>query len=501
MSSWQPSRVRPSKRFILTTREYILQQATAEYEKLRRVNEDFSKLIIDLADYTRLDRARILYNHLYFSDIETATIVGAFRDKRYLRIIGHKNYNPRLIQAVTKLATREANLDGDAFFEFFMHNLDNPAEIWSHAFQNQLSSHARALLLLMLSLPRQVRLQDLEDAAAAYFERRLGSIQGAYDVVELLRQLEGNFCAVEPVGLDYVVSFHNPSIRDYLRHFLNTRRDEYIALLESAHFADQVQLLLEYAAEADGVEASAIRLATLTKEAVAACLRTYEAPTCTVYFSLDRETAAMSYTSRIPKEDRLTRIVGLLAEGDIATLDFVKGAAREIATEWDGNRGAKDATLRLLRAVGHLPELHDELKLLRTSAKRWFLFSQSSADDYDRIIGFINTVPDMISDEEFDALRDEFLEWAPGEADGIIDEETDSANLERRISAISSVAEEFGLNPDAVIDYNAYRRRIEELDYEPDPDDIPWTPSAPVDAALRESEQIEALFDAIRERD
>jgi len=484
---------RPSKRFILTTREYILQQATTEYEKLRRVNEDFSKLIIDLEDYTRLDRARILYNHLYFSDIETAVIVGALRDKRYLTIIAHKNYNPRLIQAVTKLASREDSLDADAFYEFFIRNLDNPAEIWSHAFRNQLSSHSRALLLLMLSLPRRVLLRELDAAATEYFDRRLGSARGTYDVVELLRQLEGNFCAIEPAGLDHLVSFHNPSIRDYLRNFLNARRDEYLALLESALYVDQVQLLLEYAAEADDGGTSAIKLSTLRQDAIAACVRTYRAPACTPYVSIGH--------AHIPMEDRLARIIGLLDAEDTTTLSFVRETAREVARSWDESRGDKDATLRLLQAVVRVPALRDELELLQSSAKRWFMFSQSNADDYGRVIGFRSTLPEMVSDDEFDALRDEFLEWAPAEAEAIIDEATDSGTLEHEISQISAVAEEFGLDPSAVIDDFAYMRRLEQLDYEPDPDDIPWSPPAAGSAASPEAEQIDALFDAMRERE
>jgi hypothetical protein len=492
---------RSSKRFILTTREYILQQATVAYEKLWRVDSEFDKLIIDLADYTRLDRARILYNHLYFSDVATPVIVDALADGRYREIIGHQNYNPRLIEAVTKLSARDGAMDGERFYEFFIRSLDNPAEIWSHAFQNQLSPAAQCLLLLMLSLPSRVALSDLEKAAGPYFEHRLGSTGETYEIVDSLRQLEGNFCTIDAAGLDRIVSFHNPSIRDFLRHFLNSRRDEFIALLESAYFVDQVQLLLEYAAEADDTETSAIKLSTLRDRAIAAHQRTYYAPTCQTYAWFDDGARRLVRAARYPTEERLARMVELGAAGDASSLVFLKSAADELADKWNENRGDKNGTLSLLKALRNVPELRDQRELLEKAAKRWFMFSQSTAEDYEQIIGFVNDVPDVISEEELDALRQEFLEWAPGEAAWIIDEATDSSDLERRVGEISMVAQEFGLHPEDVIDYDEYDNRMQQLDYEPEPDDIPRTRPESPGTAPSESEQIDALFDAISERD
>ena len=61
-------RVRDSekKRFVLTTREYILSEALRRYERLSDVELANSKNIVSLEDYTHFIRARILYNHLFF---------------------------------------------------------------------------------------------------------------------------------------------------------------------------------------------------------------------------------------------------------------------------------------------------------------------------------------------------------------------------------------------------------------------------------------------------
>ena len=58
-------------KFIMTTREYILNQAKLTYEALALSNINLTKCIVDLSDYTPYIRANILYNHLYFSDLDT----------------------------------------------------------------------------------------------------------------------------------------------------------------------------------------------------------------------------------------------------------------------------------------------------------------------------------------------------------------------------------------------------------------------------------------------
>jgi hypothetical protein len=56
-------------RFILTTREHLLQGAHAASERLRHSTLLDHRCLLELVDYSKGQRARILYNHLYFSDL------------------------------------------------------------------------------------------------------------------------------------------------------------------------------------------------------------------------------------------------------------------------------------------------------------------------------------------------------------------------------------------------------------------------------------------------
>ncbi len=83
-------------KLILTTREYILNQARISYEKINRANFDLETCVIDLSKYTRSIRAKILFNHIYFSDLPPEYKKELLRERNYLKIIDHKNYSPRV---------------------------------------------------------------------------------------------------------------------------------------------------------------------------------------------------------------------------------------------------------------------------------------------------------------------------------------------------------------------------------------------------------------------
>jgi hypothetical protein len=88
-------------KLILTTREYILNQARLVYEKISRSDFGDETYIVDLSKYTRLIRAQILFNHIYFSDLPRTFKMEILRGKSYLKLVDHKNYNPRIIDLMT----------------------------------------------------------------------------------------------------------------------------------------------------------------------------------------------------------------------------------------------------------------------------------------------------------------------------------------------------------------------------------------------------------------
>src|SRR3989442_9498523 len=94
----------------------------------------------------------------------------------------------------------------------------------------------------LLQKPLGVRLENLEQAFHTFYEfrrQRFGFPTKPGDWVDALRELDGNFIKTGRVGRDIVLSFHNPSIRDFMEQFLEKSDADVLDLLRGAHFCDQ----------------------------------------------------------------------------------------------------------------------------------------------------------------------------------------------------------------------------------------------------------------------
>lgn len=162
-----------ASRIILTTREHILSHAFQLSEKFRRQKSEFltHKCILDVRDYTLTERGRILYNHIYFSDLPNEYRRELLRDRFYMEVLKHRNFNPRLIEWLA----RKVNLptiSALGFQQEVRRILDNPEQLWQIAFEQQISEPSRSLLLALYSLGGHARLDRLEQAWSAIHQYR-----------------------------------------------------------------------------------------------------------------------------------------------------------------------------------------------------------------------------------------------------------------------------------------------------------------------------------------
>lgn len=221
------------KKFILTTREYILNQAYQSSEDFARSNFDYKKCIISLEDYTRSDRARILYNHLFFYEVPKEDIQDLLANDGVLKIIDHPNYSPRLIETVVKLWDLAKDEGNGSFYCFFTDTLDHPNQLWEHAFCRKISPAARDLLLLLCPTPRSTHLRDLKRSYEKYRQYK-SHIQnqpmGMTDFYDAIKETEGTFIKINR-GF---VSYHNPSVRDFIQGYIRKNDVEFKILCETA---------------------------------------------------------------------------------------------------------------------------------------------------------------------------------------------------------------------------------------------------------------------------
>ena len=233
----------PDKLFILSTREYILKSAMRQYEHFAIRNIVLAKCTIDLEDYTEDVRARILYNHLSEANIPNDYIRQLLAGARYLKIIKHQNFNPRIIEAfLNKQLYRYVS--PEHFVEQFLAFFEHPNSVWDYAFRN-IPPLAQYALFVRMSMGNGPVYLDDWYAAVRHFVREnadelMLSINEMTWEDECLKVLEGTFVLTSPYRTSLVAGFHNPSVFDFLLDKVRDYEEVQAMLIKTAFFADQV---------------------------------------------------------------------------------------------------------------------------------------------------------------------------------------------------------------------------------------------------------------------
>jgi hypothetical protein len=117
--------------------------------------------------------------------------------------------------------TRVGDILPEIYPAAFIDVLTNPKQLWDIAFRTHISKMCQHLLLaLFFSSEYGVGLKELKLSYESLHPRlcaRYGEEHGPKDFEEALRTLEGGFVKISGP----LVSFVNPSLRDYLTEYLN----------------------------------------------------------------------------------------------------------------------------------------------------------------------------------------------------------------------------------------------------------------------------------------
>lgn len=233
----------PNKRLIFSTREYCLSQAKNEHETLSRGLLDVSKCTINLANYTRSQKARILYNHLHHSSIPAAVKRHICESGAYRDLIPHPNYTPRIIESFASIEEKNP----EKFIQACHAYLNDPEKVWKHPFDTSITPGAQRLLRILCTLPYFCRVEMLQNAWQEFSKaecRRYGTVHKREDFDRVLQELDGSFINITKTTSDnepitFHVSFHDPSVIDFL--LSGFQKDQHLLhdILESATYWDQ----------------------------------------------------------------------------------------------------------------------------------------------------------------------------------------------------------------------------------------------------------------------
>ena len=219
------------KRFILTTRSNILNQGKRLSEKFEQGNLDRNEYEIKIQSLTEFDRAEILYNHIYFSDLSEGFIHQIYVDKRYRSIISHKNFNPRLIEFITDAIKVEKEANPEGYWDYIQKSLDNPKDIWRGMIQTQISDLDRHIVIAIVLNGSPVSEEQMGALLTNLKESGLDTTSEYPIVSNIMRGLVGSVLNRNiNKGGQVTYSLFNPSIADFVISEYFDRAD-YVAKL------------------------------------------------------------------------------------------------------------------------------------------------------------------------------------------------------------------------------------------------------------------------------
>ena len=234
----------PNTRFIMTTREYILRQAQAISDRLSSPGFQIMRYVLDVGKYTRLVRAKILYNHLYFSELPKPLVLHLVDSRAYIRIVDHNNFNPRVISWLADTHYIGAIREPSEYPSLVLNILDHPRQLWAIAVRKHLSRAAQTLLLTVASVPERTSLKNVQrifDVVHGTLSQNLNHMMSATDFVDSLKELEGSFIGIQSKQ----VQFLNPSFREFMEDELLAHRLEAQAVMENLRCVAQLRQLAE----------------------------------------------------------------------------------------------------------------------------------------------------------------------------------------------------------------------------------------------------------------
>ncbi len=214
-----------TKRFILTSRSTVLTQGKliADLLKIKRIEDKEHEVTIQsLSIY---DKAQILYNHIWYGDLAEDYIDELYVDRRYLKIVKHRNYNPRLISFITD-PIRLSDIQPELYWKYIEETLDDPKKIWAHVFDKQIDDLMRIAVCLVVFNGGSMKENDLKES---FFERSFedalitqsnANSQYAMMIEASVGSMLGRTIASEPKNA--IINLFNPSVADFiLSRFFN----------------------------------------------------------------------------------------------------------------------------------------------------------------------------------------------------------------------------------------------------------------------------------------
>jgi hypothetical protein len=477
------------KRFVLTTREHILKQARQKYELIDKANLDLQKCIIDLEDYTKLDKAKILLNHLTFSSLPDEYKTQILADNSFLKIIKHPNYSPRIIEWMTE-ASRNIKTSVGSYLPNFLAILENPSELWAHAFEYQIKNYSRCLLLTLTTIEYGTKLSSFEKVFYSYYKGHSARVGYPIEInafKKALKESEGNFIKIDKTDDENYVRFQNPSVRDFLENYLVEHPSELEIICSCIQNFEQCVALWK----GDIIE----KIVKSPKEFLGAVRRTFKENSSVVaVYGSGFSHCSSKLETRL---DFMIKPMKLISAQEV--MPIVSEISEFMANEVRDGRFEAGKLINLIEELNVSGLIDDEIfQSLIQGAKEKFvggLCELTDLNQLEHIMRFQECCPALVTDEEFKLYRSLFEDFYRSDVDYYADDVDDLGYLNDYIDKITRVSSRFAVDISPAIKRLKSRKESLEQDA-PQEDESFYEPDSKKDGDVDDKE-IVAMFDSL----
>jgi len=229
------------KKFVFTTRTFILNNVVQESERLRHFNVKAQQSLISLSEYDNGHKLQMLNNHIDESDLNEKYKEVLRRNRLQQYIVNHPNFSPRSVAFITSSKTIH-DIAPEVFNDHVLQNFNRPDEIWRHAYEQQIDDLSRLLLNTMVSFGNSVDITELEEA----FNKRMDYEVQVNNFTKPLHafrkaftRVDGGFITADLHQKNSLL-FINNSLIDFLVASIRTDKSETTRISEAAAFVKQL---------------------------------------------------------------------------------------------------------------------------------------------------------------------------------------------------------------------------------------------------------------------
>lgn len=202
--------------------------------------------MINVDEMTINEKALILYKYLYYNNISIDKIEYIINEKRYLNIIEHKYYNPRII---AKVVSNNGNINKpEEFYKDIINNLNNPHLIWKNEYEKRLQEEDRVLLNILYSLSRYGIKYSILEECFSNFIKDTNTIDKSKDIFkETVSRLNESMIKVVISKQEKLILPINPSVSDFLKNNISTITA--IDIANKSLYIEQINSMLDINSE------------------------------------------------------------------------------------------------------------------------------------------------------------------------------------------------------------------------------------------------------------